>query len=70
MAESPERGLELIERIDGLDGYHLFHASRADLLRRLGRDREAAQAYGMALELASQPAERDFLRRRLASVSS
>jgi len=70
MAEGPERGLELIERIDGLDGYHLFHASRADLLRRLGRGAEAADAYATALELASQPAERDFLRARLASVSS
>ena len=70
MAEGPERGLELIDRIDALHGYHLFHASRADLLRRLGRDREAAEAYTAALELASQPAEREFLRGRLASVSS
>jgi RNA polymerase sigma-70 factor, ECF subfamily len=69
MAEGPDRGLELIDRIAGLESYHLFHASRADLLRRLGRDQEAARAYATALELASQPAERDFLRDRLASVS-
>jgi RNA polymerase sigma-70 factor (ECF subfamily) len=70
MADGPERGLELIERIEGLEGYHLLHAARADLLRQLGRGGEAARAYRMALELASQPAERDFLRGRLASVSS
>ena len=70
MADGPERGLELIERIEGLEGYHLLHAARADLLRQLGRGGEAARAYRIALELASQPAERDFLRDRLASVSS
>jgi len=69
MADGPERGLELIERIEGLEGYHLLHAARADLLRQLGRGAEAAHAYRMALELASQPAESDFLRGRLASVS-
>ena len=70
MADGPERGLELIERIEDLDRYHLLHAARADLLRRLGRSEEAAAAYGRALDLASQPAERDFLTGRLASVSS
>ncbi len=70
MADGPERGLELIERIEGLEGYHLLHAARADLLRQLGRGGEAARAYRIALELASQPAERDFLRGRLVSVSS
>ena len=69
MADGPERGLELIERIEGLERYHLLHAARADLLRQLGRGAEAAHAYRMALELASQPAESDFLRGRLASVS-
>jgi RNA polymerase sigma-70 factor (ECF subfamily) len=51
-----------------LDGYHLFHAARADLLRRLGRRDEAARAYGRALELASNQTERAFLTRRLAEV--
>jgi RNA polymerase sigma-70 factor, ECF subfamily len=45
-----------------LDGYHLFHATRADLLRRLGRDREAAAAYERAAALAPTDAERAFLR--------
>ena len=70
MAEGPQRGLELIERIEGLEGYHLLHAARADLLRQLGRAGEAARAYRTALELASQPAQRDFLRGRLESTSS
>ncbi|MCC8248350.1 RNA polymerase sigma factor [Saccharothrix luteola] len=50
-------------------GYHLFHAVRADLLRRLGRDPEAARAYRRALELAGNDAERDLLRRRLSAVA-
>ena len=66
MAEGPDRGLELIEGIDGLERFHLFHAARGDLLRRLGREDDAAGAYRQALELASQPAERRFLERRLA----
>jgi RNA polymerase sigma-70 factor (ECF subfamily) len=70
MAEGPERGLGLIERIDGLDGYRHLHSARADLLRRLGRSDEAAMAYGQALELSTQPAERAFLKRRLAEVRS
>ncbi len=51
--------------VDGLDlaGSHLFHAIRADLLRRLGRDGEAALAYEAAIERAENVAERDFLRR-------
>ena len=68
MAEGPERGLELMERIDGLGDYHLLHAARADLLRRLGRDAEAADAYRSALGLASQPAEREFMEARLAEL--
>ena len=66
MAEGPDRGLELIDGIDGLERFHLFHAARGDLLRRLGREDDAAGAYRRALELASQPAERRFLERRLA----
>ena len=68
MAEGPQRGLELIEKIDGLDDYHLRWAARADLLRRLERTAEAADSYRVALELASHPAEREFLERQLAEV--
>jgi RNA polymerase sigma-70 factor (ECF subfamily) len=69
MADGPERGLALIEGIEGLDGYRHLHSARADLLRRLGRADEAAAAYRRALELAVQPAERAFLERRLAEVT-
>ena len=48
--------------------YHLFHAARADLLRRLERREEAGAAYRRALELVTNPAERDFLERRLAEL--
>ena len=65
MAEGPQHGLELMDSIQGLDRYHLLHSARGDLLRRLGRDGEAADAYGRALELATQPAEREFLQSRL-----
>jgi RNA polymerase sigma-70 factor (ECF subfamily) len=68
LAEGPEHGLALIDRIDGLGGYRHLHSARADLLRRLGRNDEAAAAYSRALELATQPAERAFLERRLAEA--
>jgi RNA polymerase sigma-70 factor, ECF subfamily len=68
LAESPEAGLALVDRIDGLDSYHLFHSARADLLQRVGRRAEAAEAYGRARELATNPVERRFLERRLAEV--
>jgi RNA polymerase sigma-70 factor (ECF subfamily) len=61
MAEGPERGLAMIDAIEGLDGYHLLHSARADLLRRLGRTDEARAAYDRALELAANPVEREFL---------
>ena len=67
MAEGPEHGLVLAEAIRGLDGYHLWHATRADLLRRLGRDEEAGAAYERALVLAPSEVERAFLRRRLTA---
>ena len=73
MAEGPEAGLELVTRLQEageLAGYHLLPATRADLLRRLGRDQEAAAAYREALELALTDAERRFLRRRLAEVGA
>jgi RNA polymerase sigma-70 factor, ECF subfamily len=58
----PAAALALVDELD-LDSYHAFHATRADLLRRLGRDREAASAYERAAALAPSDAERDFLRR-------
>jgi RNA polymerase sigma-70 factor, ECF subfamily len=70
MAEGPEEGLALIDGLEGLDAYLHLHSARADLLRRLGRRREAAQAYERALGLAEQPAERAFLERRLSEVRS
>jgi RNA polymerase sigma-70 factor, ECF subfamily len=68
MAEGPDRGLTLIDRIEGLDDYYLLHAARADLLRRDGRHAEAAAAYRRALELATNPVERSYFERRLAEV--
>ena len=56
----PAAALALVDRLD-LDGYHPFHATRADLLRRLGRPDEAASAYEKAASLAPTAAERDFL---------
>ena len=68
MADGPAAGLALVERLD-LANYHLFHATRADLLRRLDRPDEAAAAYRQAIELAGTDTERKFLERRLAEVS-
>jgi RNA polymerase sigma-70 factor, ECF subfamily len=73
MAHGPEQGLALVEELaagGALDGYHLFHATRADLLRQLGRPAEAAAAYRQALALTGNPAERSFLTRRLAEVDT
>jgi RNA polymerase sigma-70 factor (ECF subfamily) len=64
-----DRGLALLDEIDGLDEYHLLHAARADLYRRLDRRDEAAASYRRALELTSNDSESRFLRRRLAEVS-
>ncbi|MGK5518899.1 RNA polymerase sigma factor [Micromonospora sp. URMC 107] len=63
----PAAALAAVERLD-LAGYHVFHAVRADLLRRLGRAGEAAQAYRAAAERTDNAAERAFLDRRAASV--
>jgi RNA polymerase sigma-70 factor (ECF subfamily) len=68
MAQGPDAGLSLIDRIEGLDGYYLLHAARADLLRREGRATEAAASYRRALELATNPVERRFFERRLSEV--
>ncbi|MFE2420887.1 RNA polymerase sigma factor [Streptomyces hokutonensis] len=71
MAQHPQAGLELVaelERSGELADYHLLPATRADLLRRSGRTAEAAEAYGRALELVENAAERRFLERRLAGL--
>ena len=59
--QGPAAALALVDELD-LDNYHLFHATRADLLHRLGRDSEATAAYQRAADMAPTPAERDFLR--------
>jgi RNA polymerase sigma-70 factor, ECF subfamily len=71
MVHGPRPALALIDALaDGgeLDRYHLLHAARADLLRRLGADADAARSYARALELATNDAERRFLERRLREV--
>jgi RNA polymerase sigma-70 factor, ECF subfamily len=60
--DGPAAALELVDALD-LGGFHLFHAIRADLLRRLGRRAEAVRAYDAAIELADNAAERAFLQR-------
>jgi RNA polymerase sigma-70 factor (ECF subfamily) len=72
MAEGPAAGLSLVEEIErsgDLSDYHLLPATRADLLRRLGRSDEAAIAYRRALELASTETERRYLTKRLEDAS-
>jgi RNA polymerase sigma-70 factor (ECF subfamily) len=67
--DGPEAGLELMDGLE-LGSYHLWHAARADLLRRLSRPAEAATAYRAALELADSEVEREFLARRLHENST
>jgi RNA polymerase sigma-70 factor (ECF subfamily) len=71
MTEGPRPALALIDTIEAsgeLDGYHLLHAARADLLRRLGLHAEAATSYRQALALVTNESERRFLERRLADA--
>jgi RNA polymerase sigma-70 factor (ECF subfamily) len=68
MAYGPEQGLALADSIAGLDDYYLLHATRADLLRRLERFADAAEAYARAVVLAPSETEREFLRGRLAAL--
>ena len=69
MADGPDAGLALMEPLaDDLDRYHLFHAARADLLRRSGRTSEAKAAYQRALELVTNPIERKYLLRRVSQA--
>jgi RNA polymerase sigma-70 factor (ECF subfamily) len=73
MARGPDAGLEMIDDLElagDLAGYRLLYATRADLLRRLGRADEAADAYRQALELAGSDTERRFLTKRLAEVGA
>jgi RNA polymerase sigma-70 factor (ECF subfamily) len=72
MRDGPADGLALIDGIldrGDLQDYHLAHAARADLLRRLGRTQEARRAYQRTLQLVSQEPERRFIERRLAELS-
>jgi RNA polymerase sigma-70 factor (ECF subfamily) len=72
MADGPQAGLSMMDRLGAsgsLDRYHLFHAARADLLRRLGRAGEAADGYRRALDLATNPVERRFIERRIGELA-
>ena len=72
MADGPAAGLALVDALaasEALAGYHLLPATRADLLRRLGRDEEAAAAYREALDLVTSDAERRYLTRRLSETT-
>ena len=73
MARGPAAGLDLVDALadeGALDRYHLLHAARADMLRRLGRPADALAAYTRALELTQAPAEREFLERRRSEMLS
>ena len=73
MANGPQAAITLIDQLAAsgeLEGYHLLHAARADMLRRLGLNREAAESYKLALGLVSNDSERRFLERRLREVTS
>jgi RNA polymerase sigma-70 factor, ECF subfamily len=62
------RGLAAVEAIEGLDGYHLYHATRGDLLERLGRGRAARDAFARALALTDNAAEQRFICRRIDAM--
>ena len=71
LGEDLEKGLAMIDALGSsgeLDSYHLYHAARADILRRLDRPSEAAAAYTRALSLTANAVERRYLRRRLAML--
>jgi RNA polymerase sigma-70 factor (ECF subfamily) len=72
MADGPADGLRLVDGLaaaGALAGYHLLPATRADLLRRLGRAAGAADAYREALQLATTDTERRYLRRRITELN-
>jgi RNA polymerase sigma-70 factor (ECF subfamily) len=68
-AQGPQVGLEIVDRLS-LQDYHYLHATRGELLRRLGRTQEAREAYRRALTLVHDPAERRLLQRRLAELDT
>jgi RNA polymerase sigma-70 factor, ECF subfamily len=71
MSESLDRGLALIDDLGStgeLDSYHLYHAARADLLRRMGRNREARESYNRGLALTTNAVEVRYLRRRISEL--
>jgi RNA polymerase sigma-70 factor, ECF subfamily len=71
MVDGPQTALGLVDKLaatGALDGYHLLHAARADLLRRIGSSAEAAKSYARALELVTNDSERRFLERRLREL--
>jgi RNA polymerase sigma-70 factor (ECF subfamily) len=71
MADGPITALPLLDALEErLNRYHLFHSTKADLLRRLDRLEDAAASYRRALDLATNPYERKFLERRIADVTS
>jgi RNA polymerase sigma-70 factor (ECF subfamily) len=72
MAQGPAAGIEKVDALaaaGALDGYYLLPATRADLLRRLGRSAEAAESYRSALDLAVNEAERRYLAGRLVETA-
>ena len=68
-AQGPQAGLAIVDRLS-LDDYHYLHATRGELLRRVGRPREARESYRRALALAHDDAERRLLQRRLAELDT
>ena len=73
MSEGIEAGLALLDKLGSsgeLNSYHLYHAARADLLRRMGSRDRALEAYDRALALTTNAVERRYLRRRVAELQS
>jgi RNA polymerase sigma-70 factor (ECF subfamily) len=73
MAEGPQTGLDLMQELaagNDLENYHLLHAARADMHRRLGSFADAAEEYKKALALVTNDSERRYLERRLKAAKS
>ena len=73
MSESLERGLAMIDDLGAggeLDSYHLYHAARADLLRRIGRNQQALECYHRAMALTTNAVELRYLRRRISELEA